>query len=123
MSHRIVNTNDSYGPREGVQQALSVLTGGPLSPELREQVLEVTLRGAPRAKRAWTERGMIEDVSAELAVIGDRDQVEHEGVLRAVFARFLAHATFRVLKGVGHLSPGEAPDALAEACTDLLHRL
>ena len=121
----------SYGSREGVQQALSVLAGGPLSLELREQVIADTLRGADRAKRAWTERGMIEDVSAGLAAvtvpvtvaIGDLDQVEHEGGLRAVFARFLPHATFRVLKGVGHLSPLEAPDALADACTDLLNRL
>jgi pimeloyl-ACP methyl ester carboxylesterase len=30
---------DSYSSREGVEQALSVLAGGPLSPKLREQVL------------------------------------------------------------------------------------
>lgn len=73
---------ESYGSREGVLQALSVLAGGPLSPELREQVIEDTLRGTAGAKRAWTERGMIEDVSAGLdvvavpviVVIGDRDR-------------------------------------------------
>lgn len=122
---------ESYGSLEGVQQALSVLAGGPLSPELRQQVIEDTLRGAAGAKRAWTERGMIEDVSAGLVavtvpvtvIIGDRDQVEHETALRAIFARFLPHASFRVLKGIGHLSPLEAPDALADACTGLLDRL
>ena len=41
-----------------------VLAGGPLPPELREQVIEDTLAGAPETKRAWTVRGMIEDVSA-----------------------------------------------------------
>jgi len=122
---------DSYGSREGVEQALSVLAGGPLSPKLREQVIEDTLRGVPAAKRAWTERNMIEDVSAGLAavtvpvtvIIGDCDQVEHEPALRRTFARFLPQATFRVLEGIGHLSPLEAPNELADACTALLKGL
>jgi pimeloyl-ACP methyl ester carboxylesterase len=85
---------DSYSSREGVQQALSALAGGPLSPKHREQVIEDTLRGAPAAKRAWTEHNMIEDVSAGLpavtlpvmVVIGDLDQVEHELVARPSLA-------------------------------------
>jgi hypothetical protein len=56
-------------------------------------------------------------------VVGDRDQVEHETALREIFARFLPQATFRVLKGVGRLSPLEAPDAVADACTTFLHRV
>jgi 3-oxoadipate enol-lactonase len=83
------------------------------------------------AKRAWTENGMIKDVSAGFdavavpvtVVIGDRDQVEHETALREIFARLLPQATFRVLNGVGHLSPLEAPDAVAEACRTFLDRL
>jgi pimeloyl-ACP methyl ester carboxylesterase len=122
---------DSYGSREGASQALSVLAGSPLSPELREQVIEDTLRGAAGAKRAWTGSEMIRDVSAGLeavtvpvtVVIGDRDQVEHEAALRASFARFLPQATFRVLSGIGHLSPLEAPEAVADACADFLGQL
>jgi hypothetical protein len=52
-------------------------------------------------------------------VIGDRDQVEHEAVLREVFARFLSHATFRVSTGIGHLFPWKHRMRLpmhAEAC-------
>ena len=56
-------------------------------------------------------------------VVGDRDQVDHEDTLEEVFARFLPQATFRRLRGVGHLSPLEAPDALADACNALLHDL
>jgi pimeloyl-ACP methyl ester carboxylesterase len=118
----------SYGSREGVMQALSVLGGASLPTDLREQVIEDTLRGAPEAKRAWTERGMIQDVTAGLAairlpvivIVGDRDQVEHADALRETFARFLPQASFRVLKGIGHLSPLEAPNALAGACKGLL---
>ncbi len=62
-------------------------------------------------------------VPPSAVVVGDRDQVEHEAGLREVFARFLPHARFRVLKGVGHLSPLEAPDAIAEACIELLNRV
>jgi len=121
----------SYGSREGVRQALAVLAGSPLSEPLREQVIEDTLRGAPGAKRAWTDRGMIEDVTAGLdavtvpacVVIGDRDQVEHEPALRQAFGRFLPQTTFRVLAGVGHLSPLERPGDLATACLDFLAAL
>jgi pimeloyl-ACP methyl ester carboxylesterase len=112
----------SYDTRAGVLQAIVVLGGESLSSELREQVIEDTLRGAPEAKRFWTECGMTQDVTAGLdavklpitVVIGDRDQVEHEAALRDIFARFLPQTSFRVLRGIGHLSPLEAPDALAD---------
>jgi pimeloyl-ACP methyl ester carboxylesterase len=118
----------SYGSREAVQQALMVLAGSPLSDVARERVIEDTLRGATGAKREWAERGMIEDISSgleasiipTLIVIGDRDRVEHESALRQAFGRFLPHQTFRVLAGVGHLSPLERPGELAVACLDLL---
>jgi pimeloyl-ACP methyl ester carboxylesterase len=121
----------SYGSREGVMQALSVLAGSPLPTELRERVIENTLRGAEGAKRAWTESGMVADVSAGLdavavpvtVVIGDCDQVEHEAALRDIFARLLPLTTFRVLNGVGHLSPLEASDAVAQACSIFLDQL
>jgi pimeloyl-ACP methyl ester carboxylesterase len=121
----------SYGSREGVLQALSVLAGSPLPDELREQVIEDTLRGDPEAKRAWTDRGMIDDVSAGLdavtvpvsIVVGSCDKVEHESALRQVFGRFLPQATFELLEGIGHLSPLEAPDELADACVNQLSRI
>jgi hypothetical protein len=86
--------------REGVQQALMVLAGSPLSDLSREWMIEDTLRGEPGDKRGWTERGMIEDVSTGLeavtvptmVVIGDRGQVEHESALRQAFGHFLPHA-------------------------------
>jgi pimeloyl-ACP methyl ester carboxylesterase len=120
-----------YGSREGVLQALVVIGGESLSNELREQVIQDTLRGAPGAKSIWPQRGMVEDVTAGLegvnvpavVVIGDRDQVEHEEALREIFARFLPQTTFKALKGIGHLSPLVAPEALAEACKSFLQAL
>jgi hypothetical protein len=50
-------------------------------------------------------------------VIGDRDQVEHEAPLRENLGRFLPHATFRALKGIGPFSPLEATDAIADVVT------
>jgi pimeloyl-ACP methyl ester carboxylesterase len=90
----------SYGSREGGLQALSVLAGGPLPDDLREQVIEDTLRGA------------MEDISAGLdavkipvsIVVGRNDRVEHESALREIFGRLLPQATFRVLERSGHLS-------------------
>jgi pimeloyl-ACP methyl ester carboxylesterase len=121
----------SYGSREGVLQALVVLGGDALPNEFQELVIEDTLRGVPEAKRAWTERGMIEDITVGLEavkvpvviMVGDRDQVEHEAALKKAFAHFLPQTEFRVLEGIGHLSPLEAPAALADACKRLLQTL
>jgi 3-oxoadipate enol-lactonase len=118
----------SYGSRDGVLQAISVLAATPLTDDLRVQVIEDTLRDAPEAKRAWTDRGMIEDVSGGIdavtipvsILVGSRNQVEHESALREVFCGFLPQATVRVLEGIGHLSPLEAPGDLADACSKLL---
>jgi hypothetical protein len=45
----------SYGSREGVLQALTVLSAQPLPDQLREQVIEDTLAGAPAAKASLDE--------------------------------------------------------------------
>ena len=74
---------------------------------------------------------MIEEISCgmdaiiipTIILLGDRDRVEHESALRQAFGRFLPHATFWVLAGVGHLSPIERPGELAAACLDLLASL
>lgn len=121
----------SYGSREGVLQALNVLAGAPLLEEWRDQVIEDTLSGTTPAKRMWTERGMIEDISDGLGditipvsvVVGSRDRVEHETSLRKIFGRLLPQARFRILEGVGHLSPLEAPDEVAQICAALLARI
>jgi pimeloyl-ACP methyl ester carboxylesterase len=121
----------SYQSREGALQALSVLAGSPLSAELREQVVADTLRGAPEAKRDWTETGMLLDISAAQqpvalplnVVVGSLDVVEREAVLRDKLPPLFPQAVFKILSGIGHLSPLEAPAAIAEVCRDLVRRL
>jgi pimeloyl-ACP methyl ester carboxylesterase len=81
---------ESYQTRAGVETALTILAEKPLSPELRQQVVDDTLSGSPLAKKAWTERGMTLDISGVVgninvpttAIVGDADRVESEGVLR-----------------------------------------
>ena len=103
----------SYGTREGAEGVLGTLSACRLTDEQREQVIEDTLGGAAAAKRAWTETGMIANISAEAAriavpvhiIVGSADVVESEGSLRAAFATVLPAARFTVLPGIGHLSP------------------
>lgn len=119
---------ESYQTRQGVLQALGLLTASPLSKALCEQVIADTLAGHPDAKRAWTEAGMLEDVSAGLdkviipvhVVVGDRDRVEPHDHLRASLTPALPQTRFSILTGVGHLSPLESPAAIAETCVSML---
>lgn len=120
-----------YQSREGAQQALSILAGSTLPPDVRNQVIEDPLRGASDAKRAWTDHGMIQDISANLdqvtvpvnVIVGSNDQVESELALRESFNRFLPQATFQILDGVGHLLPLEAPAKLAATCNDMISHI
>ena len=121
----------SYQSREGVLQALGVLAGSPLPHALHEQVIDDTLRGEAGAKRAWPDRGMTQDVSAGLegvtlpvgVLIGERDQIEREAVLRPALSRLLPQATFTIVPGMGHLLPLEAPEAIALTCKRMLPAL
>jgi pimeloyl-ACP methyl ester carboxylesterase len=113
----------SYQTREGVEMALNVLAHKPLRQDDREQVIVDSLGGAPAAKAAWTEAGMIADISAAarridvptLVIVGDADRVESEEILRREIPPAIAHAQFAILTGVGHLAPLEAPDEMAMA--------
>ena len=121
----------SYQSAEGVGRALGILAGRPLPPSLHEQVVADTIGGDPEAKRAWPERGMIQDVTADLGgvalpidvLIGEHDQVEREAVLRPEISRVLPQATFTIVPGVGHLLPLEAPQAIALACGRMIEEL
>ena len=57
-----------------------------------------------------------------IIVVGDQDRVEQAETLRRIYARALPNAELRVINGVGHLSPLEAPGEIARACMDVLSR-
>jgi pimeloyl-ACP methyl ester carboxylesterase len=114
----------AYDTRESVGAVLDhVLSGSPLAPEQREQVIEDSLRGAPQAKSAWPNVAMREDISAQVAAIdvpvlviaGERDQVDRVETLKAELLPRIAGARLEVLPGVGHLSPLETPEQLAHS--------
>jgi pimeloyl-ACP methyl ester carboxylesterase len=122
---------DSYQSSAGVDIALSILTSRQLSPELRKQVVDDTIGGAPAAKRAWTQEGMTLDISGIVGninvpttvIVGDADKVETEPLLRRELASRISGTEFIVLPGVGHLSPLEAPSELAAAITKAISNM
>ncbi|WP_423394369.1 alpha/beta fold hydrolase [Burkholderia sp. LMG 21824] len=112
----------AYDTRESIGQVVDhVLAGSPLEPARREQVIEDSLRGAPQAKFAWPNVAMREDITAEVAAIdvpvlviaGERDQVDRVDTLQAELLPRIPRARLEILPGVGHLSPLEAPAAVA----------
>ncbi len=118
----------SYESREGALRALEVLGGAELAPELREQVIEDTLRGEPGAKRSWPEEGMIADLGDVRpatglpveVVLAEEDRIEREEVLRPALVERMPQARFTVVPGCGHLVPLAAPGAVSEACARIL---
>jgi pimeloyl-ACP methyl ester carboxylesterase len=122
---------DSYQSEAGVDVALSIVTHRKLSPELRQQVVDDTLGGAPGAKRAWPQEGMTLDITDLVGkinvpttiIVGDADKVETEPLLRREFESRIPGTEFIVLPGVGHLSPLEAPSEVATAITTAVSRM
>ncbi len=120
----------SYQSRLGVEQAISILSGKPLSEAEREQVIADTLAGTPEAKREWTEHGMLAAVGSSLrnfdgpvrVIVGNVDKVEQPEVLRAAFRAALPQAIQRIIPNVGHLLLIECPAAVATACFEVMAR-
>ena len=102
--------------------ATNVLTESFRSRELPAFVVQDMLRGTSWAREAWPAYAMAEDVSQVVGRIGapilvlaaEKDAVEPlERVKREVHER-IPGALLKVLPGSGHLSPLDAPEALAE---------
>ena len=108
-----------------------VLAGSPLSPADRAQVVSDSLRGARQARKAWPTVTSLEDISKivgqievpTIVISGEQDRVDTPAALRAELLPRIPHATLHVLAGVGHLSPLEAPDALATLIADFVGSL
>ncbi|RQR22302.1 alpha/beta hydrolase [Burkholderia sp. Bp9143] len=121
-----------YDSRESITWALdNVLTANRLAPELREQVIADSLRGAPQAKVAWPLGGMVEDITADVSSInvpvvviaGEFDQVDRPETLQSELLPRIPGARMHVLPGTGHLSPLENPAAVAAAIHPFMRQL
>lgn len=112
----------AYDNEEAVLQSIDLmLTHGGLTPELRRQVVEDSLRGGDQARLAWPRQGLVQDVSAGVSAIevpvlvlaGSHDKVEPPTVLADHLLPLIPTASLTVLRGTGHLSPLEVPDQVA----------
>lgn len=111
----------AYRSRASVEFVIDhVLTAKALDAADRERVIEDSLKGAPQARAAWPEVAMQEDISVAVAwievpvivVCGELDQVDRVATLQAELLPRIPHAALRILPGIGHLSPLEAPAEL-----------
>ncbi|MGK3112112.1 alpha/beta fold hydrolase [Candidatus Pantoea formicae] len=112
----------AYNSREAVEFVIdNVLTAKPISPALREQVIEDSLKGSTGAKAGWPGVAISEDITQEVAAInvpvtiisGERDQVDNPATLQRELLPRIPHAAMVILPDTGHLSPLESPDEIA----------
>lgn len=114
-----------YRSEEGVGMVLGILAKRPLSEAHRRQVVEDTLSGQKEAKEAWIGQNMAVDISSAASaievpvhvIVGDKDKVETEEVLRREMPRYIQNVRFHILGGVGHLAPLEAPEEITSIIT------
>jgi pimeloyl-ACP methyl ester carboxylesterase len=120
--------DDEHTVRQGIDQ---MLTHQPLSAELRDQIVEDSLRAGAEARLAWPKYGLAQDVSAGLSDVaipvlvlaGNHDKVEPPAVLADHLLPLMPHASMTVLEDSGHLSPLEVPDQVASHITTFTAQL
>lgn len=112
----------AYDDEDAVRQSIDLtLSHGGLTPELRRQVVEDSLRGGERARFAWPRQGLVQDVSAGVGAIGvpvlvlagSHDKVDPPSVLADHLLPLIPTAAMTVLEDTGHLSPLEVPGQVA----------
>jgi pimeloyl-ACP methyl ester carboxylesterase len=125
-------TMHAYDDEHTVQQGIDrMLTYQPLTVELRQQIVEDSLRAGEEARLAWPKYGLTQDVSAGLSDIdtpvlvlaGNHDRVEPPDVLAEHLLPLMSHANMIVLEDTGHLSPLEVPDQVASHITTFTAQL
>jgi pimeloyl-ACP methyl ester carboxylesterase len=112
----------AYQNPEAVQFLIqNVLTSVSLPEQIREQIIEDTLKGGLAAKHAWPEKGMLEDISSAvpnisvptLVLAGENDQIEKIESLERALVPNIPTARMTIIPETGHLSPLEVPDQIA----------
>jgi pimeloyl-ACP methyl ester carboxylesterase len=118
-------------PESVIATVNQVLAGNPLGQDDLACVVEDSMRGASAAKAAWPLETSQEDISAEVANIsvpvlvisGEDDRVDPPSVLRQELLPRLRHVELKVLPGIGHLSPLEAPSELANLIKSFVQKV
>ncbi|WP_206240039.1 alpha/beta fold hydrolase [Novosphingobium terrae] len=122
----------AYDSRESVIATVQhALTGTPLNPEQLEQVIADSLAGSAPARKAWPMATSQENIAEQVAhiavpvlvIAGEQDRVDPPAVLEQELLPHIKQARMHVLPGVGHLSPVEAPEALASLIRDFVETL
>lgn len=112
----------AYTTRESIIATVEhMLTANPLASEDLKVVVEDSLRGAPAAKVAWPLATSQEDIAnlvsrievPTLVISGTEDRVDPPAVLKQELLPRIPQAELRLLPGIGHLSPLEAPSEVA----------
>lgn len=112
----------AYATRASIIMTVEqVLAPDGLSASDLEMVIEDSARGAPAALAAWPLATSQEDITSlasridvpAIVISGENDRVDPPDVLRRELLPRITQAQLHLLPGVGHLSPLEAPDAVA----------
>jgi pimeloyl-ACP methyl ester carboxylesterase len=112
----------AYDTRENVAATVAqVLAPDGLDQADLEAVIEDSLAGSPAARQAWPLSTSQENIASALdrievpaiVISGEHDRVDPPEVLERELLPRLARVQLHVLRQVGHLSPYEAPDAVA----------
>src|SRR6202453_4965218 len=98
-----------------------VLTYKPISREDAELLVSDAVRASPAARTAWARQTSLEDITSAvgqinvptLVIAGDKDKVDPVDTLKRELLPRISDAVLQVLPDVGHLSPLEAPKAIA----------
>lgn len=110
-----------YDTREGAQQAVQGISKLPLAEATYEMLIEDMQKTAPNARAAWPLVAMMEDISNEVPHIdaptlilpGEYNPVDPVDAVNLEVASRIPNAEVVIVPETGHLSPAEAPDALA----------
>lgn len=116
----------AYDTRQSIMATVEqVLAPGGLSQKDLEAVVADSLVGAAPARAAWPLSTSQEDIASEVTLIdvpvvvisGEDDRVDPPKILERELLSRIPQAQLLVLPRVGHLSPYEAPDDIAEILT------
>ena len=120
----------THGDRSAALETIAKITASPLPAPLLERAIGDNLRTSSAAWRAWLEHGSREDISARVQritvavtiLVGAHDPVIPSQLIDQELVPYLAGVPTqsRVIPGVGHLIPLEAPEAVAQVISDLI---